>query len=184
MNNKPYNVLVINGSASERSANQKLINIFAESTKEYFKVIVYDRLKSLPHFDPELSIENTPASILELRDEIEQADAVVICTPEYVFSIPSGLKNAIEWCVSTTVFSYKPIGLITASASGRKGHEELQLIMKTVMAEFTDKTTLLIPGIKGKLKEEGQITDGKTKEEFDAFIEAFRIQLDRKYPTP
>jgi NAD(P)H-dependent FMN reductase len=39
--------------------------------------------------------------------------------------LTSGLKNAIEWCVSTTVFSDKPIGLITASASGQKGHEDL-----------------------------------------------------------
>ena len=181
MNTKKYNVLVIDGSASEQSANQKLVNNFAASTKKYFNVIVFDRLKALPHFDPELSIENTPASVVKLRDKIEKADAVMICTPEYVFSIPSGLKNAIEWCVSTTVFSNKCVGLITASASGRKGHEELQLIMKTVMAEFTDQTVLLIPGVKGKLNKEGDITDGKTKEEFEAFIDAFRMQVERKH---
>ena len=68
----------------------------------------------------------------------------MICTPEYIFSLPSGLKNAIEWCVATTVFSEKPIGVITASADGQKGHEELQMIIKTVMARFTTETTLLI----------------------------------------
>jgi len=63
---------------------------------------------------------------------------------EYVFSIPNGLKNVIEWCVATTVFADKPSGLITASANGQKGHEELLLIMKTAMAKFTSETTLLI----------------------------------------
>jgi len=98
---------------------------------------------------------------------------MIICTPEYVFSIPSGLKNAIEWCVSTNIFSAKPTGLITASASGKKGHEELQLIMQTVMARFTAGTTLLIQGIKGKINEQGEITDNKTKDELLQFVEAF-----------
>lgn len=172
-------IFVINGSASERSANQKLISNFAELTKEYFDLVIFNSLKTLPHFDPELSIDHTPNEILEFRENIEKADAVLICTPEYVFSIPSGLKNAIEWCVSTTVFSNKPTGLITASASGRKGHEELQLIMKTLMAEFTEHTTLLISGVKGKLNENGEITDHKTKEEFSAFIKAFKQLVEK-----
>jgi len=168
------NIFVINGSASENSANQKLIDNFIRQTKEWFNVTVFNGLKTLPHFDPELSIKNTPQIILDLRDAIQQADGILICTPEYVFSIPSGLKNAIEWCVSTTVFSDKPVGIITASASGQKGHEELQLIMKTVMAKFVPETTLLIPGVKGKINVEGEITDTKTKEQLEMFIEGFK----------
>lgn len=74
----------------------------------------------------------------------------MISTPEYIFSIPSGLKNAIEWCVSTNVFSDKPLGLITASANGLKGHEVLQMIMRTLETRFNENTLLLIQGIKGK----------------------------------
>src|SRR3954453_3278914 len=168
------NLFVIIGSASQKSANQKLVEIFAELTKEVFELTVFNDLKTLPHFDPELSIHTPPKIIEEFRDNIRRADGLLICTPEYVFSIPSGLKNAIEWCVSTTVFSDKPIGLITASASGQKGHEELQLIMKTVMTRFTDDTTLLIQGIKGKINEKGEITDTKTKEELVKFIDALK----------
>ena len=102
----------------------------------------------------------------------------MICKPEYVFSIPSGLKNAVEWCVSTTVFSDKPVGFITASASGEKGHEELQLIMKTLMARFTPETTLLIQGIKSKINQEGQITDNNTKSDIAKFINAFKKLID------
>jgi len=143
-------------------------------TKDFFTFKICRDLKTLPHFDPELSSENTPEKILEFRRDIEMADAVLICTPEYIFSIPSGLKNAIEWCVSTTVFSDKPLGIITASASGEKGHEELKMIMKTVMAVFTEESTILINGIKGKINDKGLITDEKTQKAVEAFIAGFR----------
>jgi chromate reductase, NAD(P)H dehydrogenase (quinone) len=139
---------------------------------------VFNDLKTLPHFDPELSSNKPPKLIEAFRDNIEKADGILICTPEYVFSIPSGLKNAIEWCVSTTVFSDKPTALITASADGQKGHEELKLIMKTVMTKFTDETTLLIQGIKGKINAHGEIIHAKTAEDFNKFIEAFKTLIE------
>jgi len=166
-------IFVINGSASHHSSNQKLIELFAELTNDLFNLRVFSGLKLLPHFDPQLSIDNTPKAILDFRQEIATADGVLICTPEYVFSIPSGLKNAIEWCVSTTVFSQKPTGLITASANGEKGHLELQMIMETLMANFSADTTLLIPGIKAKIDEQGNFTDNKTKADLFRFVGAF-----------
>lgn len=172
------NIFIIIGSASRNSANEKLVDNFVKLTNDFFNSAVFNDLKILPHFDPELSTNNPPKEIIEFRKNIQNADGIIICTPEYVFSIPSGLKNAIEWCISTTVFTDKPIGLITASASGQKGHEELQLIMKTVMTIFTVETTLLIQGIKGKTNNEGQITDDKTKEDFIKFIEAFKTLIE------
>ena len=166
-------IFTIIGSARENSTNQRLVEILAEQTKNDLNWIIFNELKSLPHFDPELSVNNTPEKVLDFRKQIEQADGILICTPEYVFSIPSGLKNAIEWCVSTTVFSEKPTGMITASAQGEKGHEELQLILKTLMAKFTIETTLLVSGIKGKLNETGIITDSALKNDLDSFLRAF-----------
>ena len=171
---KKKKIFAIIGSASKNSANEMLIDSISKLTIDDFNFTVFKALKTLPHFDPELSDNNPPKQIVEFREKIQQADGVIICSPEYIFSIPSGLKNAIEWCVSTTVFSDKPIGLITASANGQKGHEELQLIMKTVMTQFTDDTTLLIQGIKGKINEQGIITDEKTKENLTKFIDAYK----------
>ncbi len=173
MMDKKFNLFAIIGSASRNSANQKLVDAFVSLTKDVFDVTIFSDLKTLPHFDPELSSENPPEVISDFRNSLANADGLLICTPEYVFSIPSGLKNAIEWCVATTVFSDKPTGLITASAHGAKGHEELKLIMKTVMANFTEDTTLLIHGIKGKINESGEITDINTKNDFVKFIEEF-----------
>lgn len=170
-------VFVIIGSASKNSANQKLVDRFGDLSKDVFDLTIYNNLKTLPHFDPELSADSPPQAILEFRNAIDKADGVLICTPEYVFSIPSGLKNAIEWCVSTTVFSDKPVGIITASLDGQKGHQELQLIMKTITSNFTDETALLIRGIKAKINESGEITDGKTLEDLTRFVTAYKTLI-------
>jgi NAD(P)H-dependent FMN reductase len=147
-------------------------------SKDFFRLSVFPDLKALPHFDPALSLDGPPAAVQAFRHHIEAAYGIIICTPEYVFSIPSGLKNAFEWCVAATVFSGKPAGLITASASGIKGHEELQLIMKTLGAVFTPDTTLLIQGIKSKVNEQGQITDAKKEAELAKFLAAFRTLVE------
>jgi len=172
------NIFAIIGSAGKNSANLKLVKQIAEQTKNDFDFTIFDQLSGLPHFNPELSIEKTPQEVLNFRMSIEKSDAILICTPEYIFSIPSGLKNAIEWCVSTIIFSGKPTGIITASASGQKGHEELQLIMKTIEANFTDETAWLIRGIKGKINEHGIITDVKTKNEIVNFINGFKKLIE------
>lgn len=171
------NIFAIIGSASKNSANEKLIDYMVSITTDFFSMTVFKALKTLPHFDPELSIDHPPKEIIEFRNHIDQADGVIICTPEYIFSIPSGLKNAIEWCVATTIFNDKPTGLITASASGKQGHEELKLIMKTVMANFTDQTTLLITGIKSKINQQGRITDEKTLDDLANFNKAYKTMV-------
>lgn len=175
---KKKNIFVVIGSASGNSTNHKLIDNFHHLTARFFNLKIYSDLKNLPHFDPELSTGNPPKKVAEFRQAVNDADGILICTPEYVFSIPSGLKNAIEWCVSTTVFSNKPTGLITASAQGLKAHEELQLIMKTVMTKFSDDTTLLIQGIKGKINEKGKITDNQTTTDLVKFIDAYKTLIE------
>jgi chromate reductase, NAD(P)H dehydrogenase (quinone) len=171
--NEKKNIFSIIGSASANSSNLKLVEKIAKLTIDKFNLIIFNDLKSLPHFDPELLADNPPRQIIEFRNNIKQADGIIICTPEYIFSIPSGLKNAIEWCIATTIFSGKPIGLITASASGQKGHEELQLIMKTAMAKFTEETILLIQGVKGKFDTEDNLTDTQTTIKLKEFINEF-----------
>ena len=173
-------ILAIIGSASSNSANLKIVEEITRLTSEEFNIAICNDLKNLPHFNPELSIDNPPTQIISFRKHLEQADGIIICTPEYVFSIPSGLKNAIEWCVSTTLFTNKPTGIITASASGQKGHEELQLIMGTLMAKITDETTLLIQGVKGKFDEQGNITNADTLKQLGNFVKAYINLLSNK----
>ncbi|WP_255557723.1 hypothetical protein [Flavobacterium taihuense] len=69
------------------------------------------------------------------------------------------------------------MGLITASASGEKGHEELQLIMKTIEANFNEDTSLLIKGVRGKVNAEGTIVDNLTLKQIQKFITEFDKQI-------
>ncbi len=167
-------IIGICGSASRNSGNLAILKYIAESEESEFDFELIDDLTEFPHFRPELTDGDVPDKITDFRNKILNADGIVVCTPEYVFSIPSGLKNILEWCVSTTVFSDKPIGLITASASGEKAHEELKLIMRTIQTHFTEDTTLLIQGIKGKVSREGNITHKETETELQKMIMAFK----------
>lgn len=174
---KRKNVFAIIGSASKDSLNQKIIDIIAAIASDSITINGFD-LTLLPHFNPSQSINHPPPAVLELREKIQEADAVIICTPEYIFSIPALLKNAIEWCVATTVFSDKPVALITASSSGIKGHEQLKLIMNTVGASLTDETTLLISGVKSRINVNGEITDSHTRQALEKFVASFNTILD------
>ncbi len=167
-------IIGICGSASQNSGNLAILKFISESEKSEFNFEIIEDLTDFPHFRTDQTDKNVPEKIADFRNKIFSADGIIICTPEYVFSIPSGLKNILEWCVSTTVFSDKPVGLITASASGKKGHEELKLIMKTIQTFFTADTTLLIQGIKGKVSRDGEIIDKITKTELQKLIESFK----------
>ena len=142
---------------------------------EGYDVEIFEGLAAIPHFNPDLDHDPAPEAVALLRQKITEANAVLICTPEYVFSLPGSLKNALEWMVSTVVFSEKPVGLITASASGKKGHAQLKMVMKTLGAKFTPKTCLLISSIKAKMGATGEIVDEKTRQE----VEQFTVSLDR-----
>lgn len=163
-------ILAISGSTRSNSSNQLLLQAIKGQAKPFFEVAIFNGIDTLPHFNPDRSLENIPEAVLDFRNMITQADGVIICTPEYVFSLPGSLKNAIEWCVATTVLSQKPAGLITAAASGIKAHEQLLLLMKTLESNFTDKTTLLLQGFQGKIDKGGTITDAATSEKVKQFI--------------
>lgn len=166
-------ILAIAGSLKQNSSNLAILKHISQLLPVNYEVKIYEGLADLPHFSPDLDNEKVPSPVIDLRTEIQTSDGVVICTPEYVFSIPSTLKNLIEWCVSTTVFSEKPVALITASASGEKGHEELKLLMKTIYTKFNDETTLLIQGIKGKVNSEGKVIDNEVLLNLEILVTSF-----------
>lgn len=170
-------ILAISGSTRKNSSNYKILKFISEHINSEFEVEIFEDLENIPHFNPDLDNDNPPEAVTIFRNKVENANAIIICTPEYVFSLPGSLKNALEWCVSNTVFSNKNVGLITASASGEKGHEQLALIMKTIQAQFTDKTQLLIQGIRGKLDADGNIIDEKTLNNLLIFIADFEKKI-------
>jgi chromate reductase len=151
-------ILVICGSTRIRSSNRDIIEVITKMGNEYFTVTDFD-ITTLPHFNQDVTDENLSAAVCEFRNAISKSDGVLICTPEYVFSLPGVLKNAIEWTVSTTVFSNKPTALITASSSGEKAHESLMLVMNTLGIKTSEDMCLLISGVKSKLNLHGEVID-------------------------
>lgn len=160
-------ILAISGSLRQQSTNTQLLKYLQKQFSSQARISIFNQLADIPHFSPDLDIDPLPKSVIALRKQISQADAVIFCTPEYVFSLPGVLKNAIEWTVSTTVFSEKPTAIITASTEGTKAHEALNLIIRTIYADVRDEMNLLLQGVRGKLDSQGNITDLALKQRID-----------------
>ena len=165
MINNRKKIFAISGSTRKNSSNEKILQAAARLYKDELEVEIYTGIDELPHFSPDIKDEDVVPVVNHFRQKIEKADGVIICSPEYVFSLPGTLKNALEWTVSTTVFSYKPVAFIIASASGEKAFEALDLIMKTlVQTEIPDNLKLLIKGGQSKINEAGDFVDEEVKE--------------------
>lgn len=177
MSIKKIKIFAVTGSTRKNSSNFKILKFISEKINNQFEIEIFEDLEEIPHFNPDLDNEFPPEKVISFRNKIVQADGIFICTPEYVFSLPGSLKNALEWCVSTTIFSNKKVGLITASASGEMAHEQLLLIMKTLEAKFENGNQLLIQGIRGKIDEAGKIVNLHTLEALQLFINNFENQF-------
>jgi chromate reductase len=166
-------ILAISGSTRSRSVNLHILQAIATMYAAQADFEIYTEIDQVPHFNPDLDKDPVPPTVASLRKKMEGADGVLICTPEYVFSLPGSLKNAIEWMVSTTILTDKPAALITASSSGQKAHESLDLVMRTVGVKLGNKGSLLIQAPKTKITEDGVITDGTTLSNLKELVDDF-----------
>ncbi|HKG07697.1 MAG TPA: NADPH-dependent FMN reductase [Pedobacter sp.] len=143
-------ILAISGSTRQNSINKLILQSLKENYAGVLHVDLYDSINELPHFNPD-DLDALPAAVQAFYDAIASADGVIICSPEYVFSMPGVLKNAIEWTVSTILFSDKPLAIIVASSLGEKAFESLDVVMTTLGASMTPDTKLLISGSNSKI---------------------------------
>ncbi len=173
-------ILAISGSTRKQSSNEKILAFVAKSYSELLEVDLYAELAQLPHFTSDADESHLPNSVQNLRDRIEWADGVLFCSPEYVFSLPGSLKNAIEWTVSTTLFANKPVGIIIAATSGEKALESLHLIMTTLESIVNEKSTLVIKGVRGKIDEYRDITDPTIKDKIETVVQSLLATIDEK----
>ena len=173
------NILAISGSTRRESSNLQILKDIKSNYKESFNIEIYPSINNLPHFNPDDDNDvSLPPLVKEFREKIAKADGILICTPEYVFSLPGSLKNALEWTIGTILFDKKPVALITASGLGDQAHESLKLIMKTMSARFNEQTQLLIKGARSKLDMNGKINDMDTKERIDILMKSFEKIID------
>lgn len=154
-------VLAISGSTRKASSNLHLINAIGALAADRIQITVFDGLMNIPPFNPD-DEEQPPAVITAFRKQLREADAILICTPEYAMGLPGTLKNAIDWTVSSCEFSNKPVAAITASSMGNLAHTSLLGTLKVIEARMTEDTQLLISFIKTKVNSNGEITDADT----------------------
>lgn len=170
-------ILLISGSLKKDSSNNKLLELIAENNGVEANFKFATSLDLLPHFNLDLDNQTPPEIIQKFRKEVTESDAVLICSPEYVFSMPAVLKNALEWCVSTEVFTNKPVAVIVAAASGHKAMEQLVLVLGTIQCKLSLETQLVISGVKGKMNP--SINEG-AKIDFDVFMRSFHELIGLK----
>lgn len=164
-------IFAICGSTRQNSVSLELLKIIATFEKETIELQIFTQIDYLPHYNPDIdNPEKTPIFITEFRRKLKEADGILICTPEYAMGVPGTLKNALDWTVSSMEFSQKPTALITASASGEKGHQSLLETLKVIEAKIDENTSLLISTPKTKIKD-GIITDDETLKRVKSVIQ-------------
>jgi chromate reductase len=110
-------ILGIAGSVRRGSHNRKLLRAAGNTLPPGVELVEWDGLAGLPIFDEDLEYD-PPAIVQDFLDEIEQADAILVATPEYNASLPGGLKNALDWAsrpFPDNVLKDKPSAVIGAS---------------------------------------------------------------------
>ena len=165
------NILAICGSTRAESSNHRLIHAIKELVAGKLNIDLFESLSLLPHFNPDISDEHTPEPVKEFRQQLRNADGVIICTPEYAHGVPGTLKNAIDWVVGSNEFSQKPVMLITASTDGRFAHTALLEILRTIETKETDSLQLLISFVQTKVSKDAEITDEKTLEQLKSVMD-------------
>jgi chromate reductase, NAD(P)H dehydrogenase (quinone) len=172
-------IFAISGSTRINSSNEALLKLLLKMYSEVLDIEIYNQLDQLPHFNPDVSDDHVSETVKDFRRKVEQADGVLICTPEYVFSLPGALKTALEWSVSTTVFTDKPFAFIVASGLGEKAYESLELIMNTILQyKIGDDAKLLIQGARAKLNSEGDVMDEKVVDDLRKVMDSLINQIN------
>ena len=176
-------ILAISGSLRASSTNTTLVRAAIKLAPEGMEFTLYDGLGDLPHFSPDLDGSNVPASVATLRSQLQAADGVFICTPEYAYGVPGSLKNALDWTVSSGDFVDKPVVAISASPSfmgGDKAHASLLLTLTALSAEIVEGGTLIIPLIRTKLDADGNVSDSATAQALRSVLDALQKAVSVK----
>ena len=75
-------ILAISGSTRKNSSNERMLRAIATQYRGQLQVEIYTRINELPHFNPDAATGTLPPAVQELLAKKEQADGVLICTPE------------------------------------------------------------------------------------------------------
>ncbi len=171
-------ILTICGSLRAQSFNRAVANALPELAPEGITFVAAPPFADLPLYDGDLQQQSgVPAGAQALGDAVRAADGVVIVSPEYNYSVPGGLKNAIDWVsrLEDQPFKGKPVALQSA-APGMLGGSRMQYHLRQVMV-FIDARVLNKPEVfvnqAGQKIDNGVLTDETTRGVIASQLSAF-----------
>ena len=165
--NDPLVILGIAGSLRKESFNRALLRAAGELVPDGARLETFE-LESLPHFNQDEE-QNPHPRVTELKERVRAADAILFVTPEYNYSIPGVLKNAID-CASRpygdSAWNGKPAAIIGASV-GTQGTSRAQYHLRQTFVFLNiyavNQPEVMVSNAPKRFDQEGKLTDETTK---------------------
>jgi chromate reductase, NAD(P)H dehydrogenase (quinone) len=169
MNENPrLKILGISGSLRKGSFNTSALRAAQELAPPGMEIQPFD-LAPIPLYNEDVRERGFPASVESFRAQIKAADALLIVTPEYNYSIPGVLKNAIDWASRPPEqpFDGKPIAILGASPSmlgTARAQYHLRQVFVYLNGLILNRPEVMIANAPQKFDAQGKLTDEKTRE--------------------
>lgn len=176
--NKKTKVIAFAGSLRKGSFNKALISAAKELAPEGMEIEIFD-IAGIPLYNQD-DEKIPPKTVVEFKEAIRNADAVLIATPEYNYSIPGVLKNAIDWAsrpYDSNPFKGKPAAIMSASGSilgGSRAQYHLRQVFVFLDVHPLNKPEVIVPLAQEKIDAEGRITDQHTRERVKELLVALK----------
>jgi len=174
-----YHFVAISGSLRNKSYNTIVLKV-AQKLAPANIAIEQISIADVPMYNFDLHEKIYPESVQKISTAIKTADALIIVTPEYNYSIPGALKNVIDFLSKhpEKAFNKKAVGIISASPSllgGVRAQYHLRQILVAVNAMTMNVPEVVITQVHKKFDESGNLNDEKTQEFLKTFIEALAV---------
>lgn len=184
MTDAKVNILGIAGSLREGSANRALLETAARDLMPEGMSMQIAPLGYVPLYNDDVRKESIPDAVAALGEKIAAADGVLIATPEYNYSVPGVLKNAIDWIsrLPDQPFDGKPVAILGGSP-GRIGTARAQYHLRQVFiflnAIVMNRPEVMVGGVYDVFAEDGSIKDEGTADIIAAQMKAFGEWIGR-----
>ncbi len=172
-------VLGIAGSLRARSFNRMALAAACELAPEGMTIQRFERIGDIPLYDEDVKERGFPEAAAELRRAIAAADALLVVTPEYNYSVSGVLKNAIDWASRPpdTPLPGKPVAIMGASPS-LMGTVRAQLHLRQILGGLNmpvlNHPEVLIRQAAAKFDAEGRLGDEDTQKRIRRLLERLK----------
>ncbi|HEY5672819.1 MAG TPA: NADPH-dependent FMN reductase [Malonomonas sp.] len=171
-------ILAISGSLRQASYNTQLLKLAGRCMPDRVDFSLYT-CGALPLYNQELDGADKPAAVQELLERIDAADGLLIATPEYNYSVPGVLKNAIDWAsrpAFRSVLKGRPTAIISASMSGLGGIRaqiHLKQILGGTLTPVFPAADFLVSTAHQVFSADGGVTDATLPERLQQYLADF-----------